>query len=116
MSQEIYNCLDCQTCIENLEYENYNCDINDIFKNINVDSGFMTIDYYKTLMFFSGCPRAFYIQNKSIISIIKAKKLTNNFDITKESFIIAECILTYLEDSKIQEIGEFLERKKRGDL
>lgn len=67
-------------------------------------------------MYFSGCPKAFYIQNKSIISIIKAKKLTNNFDVSKEPFIVAECIITYLEDVKVQEIGEFLDKKQKGEL
>jgi len=62
---------------------------------------------------FSGCPFAFYLENQHIINVTIAKKHTNNFDISKEPFIVAILLMTFLEDSNVQQIGEMRDMREK---
>jgi hypothetical protein len=67
----------------------------------------MIIDYYKTLMSFSGCPKAFYMQNYDIINFIE-NQLTFNFK-ECETFVQDFVVKVYIQDRSIQENAERLE-------
>lgn len=114
MSEQSYSYLNCAECDDDIQAQ-FNCDKNNIFANLEIDSenAINMIRHYKKRLNFSGCPFAFYVESQNIINIIIAKKHTSNFDISKEPFIVAELIMTFLEDANVQQIGEIREAREK---